>query len=121
VPPPTGADQGQGGLLVRSEFIPTPADITILTVLSGAGRSLLNAEIVRDAATMRQEKRKARQQTPLVLLSEDCLSARIPLLLDAGLVARPLGPNGKPMMRKGVGITEKGYGLLKRATGQPPA
>jgi hypothetical protein len=99
------------------EFLPTAEDITILTVLAEAGRALLNADIVNRAAAMHREKRQARQQTSLVLVSESTLAARIPLLLTAGLVARPLKPSGEQTARKGVGITRKGRDLLQSAAG----
>jgi hypothetical protein len=120
LPPPvsTGAGrQQQAPPPAAPEFVPLPEDITILTVLAAAGQALRNADIVRDAAALLQEKRKARQKTRLILVSETVLGDRIPLLLDAGLVARPLGSNGKPMERKGVGITDKGREFLKRAPG----
>jgi hypothetical protein len=99
------------------EFVPTAEDITILTVLAKAPGALLNKVIVQKAATMLREQRRARQETRLILVSETTLGDRIPVLLGAGLVARPLTKKGKERMRKGVGITSKGRDLLQRAPG----
>jgi hypothetical protein len=111
-PDATASEQGQ-----PPAFVPTPPDITILAVLPSSGEALTCAGIVQGAARALREKHKAREESRLISLSETVLAGRIPLLLDAGLVARPVGPNGKPTNRKGVGITAKGRELLAKAAG----
>jgi hypothetical protein len=96
-------------------FVPTPADLTILTVLDGAGgRALKQDEIIREANKL---TRGAGRRPGLVPVSDTLLRERLPLLIDGGYVARPANPGGKPAARKGVGITDAGRRLLRAACG----
>jgi hypothetical protein len=98
-------------------FIHTPADIMTLTVLAKAGHALKYKEIAWAAADMLRKLPKEQRGSGLVSLNETILRERVPLLLDAGFVARPLGPGGRSAARKGIGITDKGLHFLKSTKG----
>jgi hypothetical protein len=90
-----------------------------LTVLAEdpTSQALTFAEIVRNTAKLVRKKRTAGEDTELISTSETVLAQRVPLLLKDGFVARPLGRNGMPTKRKGIGITPKGRELLKKPLG----
>jgi hypothetical protein len=92
----------------------TSEDKTILVVLSEAGRALLYSEIVRESAKLVREKGGiSARKSGLVTLSETKVGERAPILETQGLVSRPLGPQGNPTHRKGIGITDKGRAWLE--------
>jgi hypothetical protein len=94
-----------------------PADWTILTVLANAKTSLLFFQICQNSADLvKDSRRHGVRESRLVTLNETVVKARIPILERADLVARPLDQNGKPINRKGVGITPKGLARLRHDT-----
>jgi hypothetical protein len=100
------------------EPILTDADKTILRVLSDAGRALIYSAIVREAAQLvRAAGGPAARAAGLVTLGETKVRERVPILEAQGLVSRPVGPDGRPTRRKGVGITPRGAA----AAGKGPA
>jgi hypothetical protein len=123
--PPFSPDQRREWLILLDEVLAwehpgrrqeTPlvlsdADRSILFVLREESRALKHTDIVRRAAELARDKATYRA-AGFISLSETVLEERIPILLEAGLVARPLGRNGKPSKRKGVGITPEGRARL---------
>jgi hypothetical protein len=102
---------GSGGHDGPGAIIPTADDLTILAVLAAAGCALTNRRIADEASRWRAKDQAARD-AGLVLLSEKKVAARLAVLLGAGAVLRPQGPNGQPTRKKGVGITPEGRSLL---------
>jgi hypothetical protein len=105
-------------------FVPSAEDITILRVLADAGRALIVSAIVREAANRVYDRRKARGSAAnlddgVEEIGETTVRDRLPILEREGLVGRPSGADGKPTQRKGVGITDKGRGLLRQAAPRP--
>jgi hypothetical protein len=95
-------------------------DVTILRVLSKAGRALRFSEICRESARLVREMGGATaRETGVVTLSETKLKERVPILEEQQLVSRPTGPKGIPTMRKGVGITDIGRAWLQNNS--PPS
>src|SRR5262249_28749830 len=109
LPPPAPA--------IPQAMVLTPVDITILTVLPRNGEARMYAEIEQEAHRVVLQKRRAREATRLVFVSETALRERVPVLLEAELVARPVGQKGRPSARKGIGITSKGSETLASTAG----
>jgi hypothetical protein len=98
----------------QPEEILIDADTTILRVLSEAKRAFTFAQIARESVKLVKEQGgSAAQDAGLVCVSETTVKARVLVLLEQRLVARPTGKNGKPMVRKGIGITPEGRARLK--------
>jgi hypothetical protein len=102
----------------RATAVLEPEDKTILRVLSKAGHALTYSQIANEAANLVRESAQAKggratQGAGLMTLSETKIGERVPILQAQGLISRPMGRDGKPTSRKGVGITEKGAALLK--------
>jgi hypothetical protein len=103
--------EGRAGVPVT--FVPTKADLTILTVLAKVGgRALENSELIAEGIKL---TRRPDRRPDLDPVSETILRERLRLLIKGGYVARPLNAEGKPTRRKGVGITDPGRELLKAA------
>jgi hypothetical protein len=98
--------------LTEPEFVPGPADIMILTVLAKHNGAQKIMQIVQEADRLNREAIQAHKRHEVVALNETTVKERIPLLQEALLVARPLGKNGQPTQRKGIGVTEAGRRLL---------
>jgi hypothetical protein len=112
-PGPSPASLPAPPLNVPSDLVLTGADVTILRVLSGAGRALTYAAIVREAARLvRESGGGSARAVGLVTLGETTVSERVPILEGHGLLSRPRGAGGKPTSRKGVGITPRGAALV---------
>jgi hypothetical protein len=92
-----------------TEFLPTSADITILTVLSVAVRAFRYTDIVMRAAELQRKERRK----DLITVSESVVRERVPILEKKLLVTRPQGRDGRPSKRRGIGITDRGRALLK--------
>jgi hypothetical protein len=91
----------------------TPEDKTILTVLSKAGHALIFTSIETAAAALVFEMgRDAAHKAGLVNLNEKLVRARVSILVNQGLVSKPMGPDDKTIARKGVGITDAGRARL---------
>jgi hypothetical protein len=98
-------------------FVLIPADITILTVLARAGRTLHYADIQTMAHKLCSESNKTEgkgswESGQFVNVSDTVLRERVPLLLKHGLVARPVRTDGQPSQRMGIGITPDGMNRI---------
>jgi hypothetical protein len=72
-----------------ADYVPVAEDVTILVVLEEACVALTVAQIQVNAGIWcRDEKKKGHRPTAL---SESAIKKRIPILLRAGLIARPEG------------------------------
>jgi hypothetical protein len=84
-------------------------DLMILRVLANAKAALLVHQIPQQAGQLLREKGPLpAKQIGLIALSEAKVKERIPILIEKGLLDRPMGSNGKRTKHKGVGITDKG-------------
>jgi hypothetical protein len=94
-------------------FVLSAEDHTILTVLSSAGHALLFADIVSATAALIHDLRpEAARKAGIVALNEKTVGERVPVLETHGMLCKPLGADGKPTTRKGVGITDAGRARL---------